>query len=92
MEIQKEKRPGDYSEVYCDASKIKELKWKAKFTKLEDSLPLAWNWHRTHPNGYATTDEIAKWQVQSMTEEFNMQDSIYLFLLGTQNFKLLERT
>jgi UDP-glucose 4-epimerase len=59
VEIQKEKRPGDYSEIYCDASKIKELKWKAMFTNLEDSLPLAWNWHRTHPNGYATTDEIA---------------------------------
>jgi hypothetical protein len=91
MEIQKEKRPGEYSEVYCDASKIKELKWKAKFTNLEDSLPLAWNWHRTHPNGYATTDEIANGKY-NLTEEFNMQDSIYLFLLGTPNFKLLERT
>jgi UDP-glucose 4-epimerase len=45
VEIQDEKRiQGDYAEVYCDQSKIKEeLKWNAKFTNLEDSLATAWN-------------------------------------------------
>jgi UDP-glucose 4-epimerase len=44
VEIQKEKRiQGDYAEVYCDHSKIEELKWNAKFTNLEDSLARAWN-------------------------------------------------
>jgi UDP-glucose 4-epimerase len=60
VEVHKEKRPGDYSEVYCNPSKIEEeLKWKAKFTNLEDSLATAWNWHKAHPNGYAVTDEIS---------------------------------
>ncbi|KAK4488066.1 hypothetical protein RD792_003808 [Penstemon davidsonii] len=47
------RRPGDYAEVYSDPSKINnELKWKAKYTNLEESLSIAWRWQKAHRNGY----------------------------------------
>ena len=49
----KERRPGDYAEVYSDPSKIfRELGWKAKYTDLRDSLEMAWRWRKEHPEGY----------------------------------------
>eukprot|EP00897_Mesotaenium_endlicherianum_P000903 jgi/Mesen1/10813/ME000093S10338 len=49
----KERRPGDYAEVYSDPSKIlKELGWKARYVNLEESLGMAWNWRKNHPHGY----------------------------------------
>ncbi|KAG8387115.1 hypothetical protein BUALT_Bualt03G0219700 [Buddleja alternifolia] len=47
------RRPGDYAEVYSDPSKIwNELKWKARYTNLEESLGIAWRWQKAHRNGY----------------------------------------
>ena len=49
----KERRPGDYAEVYSDPSKIKmELGWVAKNTDLRETLRVAWKWRELHPNGY----------------------------------------
>jgi UDP-glucose 4-epimerase len=50
---QKERRPGDYAEVYSDPSKIKrELGWQAKYVDLEENLRMAWSWRKEHANGY----------------------------------------
>ncbi|KAK4437441.1 UDP-arabinose 4-epimerase 1 [Sesamum alatum] len=48
-----DRRPGDYAEVYSDPSKIwNELKWKAKYTNVEESLSVAWRWQKAHRSGY----------------------------------------
>ena len=41
------------TEISADASKIKaELGWEPKFPSLEAIVQTAWDWHRTHPDGY----------------------------------------
>ncbi|MEJ2740149.1 MAG: UDP-glucose 4-epimerase GalE [Dehalococcoidia bacterium] len=32
---------------------VNELGWKPQYTKLEDIVESAWNWHREHPYGYS---------------------------------------
>eukprot|EP00899_Mesostigma_viride_P020333 jgi/Mesvir1/28300/Mv04822-RA.1 len=50
---EKERRPGDYAEVYSDPSKIyREIGWRAQYTELEESIRHAWNWQVAHPHGY----------------------------------------
>lgn len=50
------RRPGDYAEVYSDPSKIlRDLKWSARFTNLQESLEVAWRWQKKHPHGYASS-------------------------------------
>eukprot|EP00850_Spirogloea_muscicola_P019258 SM000187S03875 [mRNA] locus=s187:174892:177521:+ [translate_table: standard] len=52
---QHERRPGDYAEVFSDPSKIlKELQWQARYTDLQESLRMAWDWQKEHPNGYGS--------------------------------------
>lgn len=52
MEV-KERRLGDYAEVYSDPSKIrKQLGWKAQYVNLEETLAMAWKWREAHPDGY----------------------------------------
>ncbi len=47
------RRPGDPAELTADASKVRrELGWKPKYAELRPIVESAWNWHRTHPNGY----------------------------------------
>ncbi|XXG65892.1 hypothetical protein AAC387_Pa05g3487 [Persea americana] len=47
------RRPGDYAVVYSDPSKIRrELNWSAQHTDLLESLRIAWNWQRSHRDGY----------------------------------------
>ena len=48
------RRPGDASELVALSDKIKsELGWQPKYSDLETIVKSAWNWHKTHPNGYA---------------------------------------
>ena len=48
------RRPGDPAELVASPAKImRELGWKPKYMELEPILETAWNWHRTHPKGYA---------------------------------------
>ncbi len=48
------RRPGDPAILYADASKIRgELGWTARYTEIEPIIATAWNWFRTHPDGYA---------------------------------------
>ncbi|MFQ5462815.1 MAG: UDP-glucose 4-epimerase GalE [Phycisphaerae bacterium] len=49
------RRPGDPPELYADPTKLKkELGWNPKYTRIEPIIQTAWQWHRTHPKGYAT--------------------------------------
>lgn len=47
------RRPGDPPTLLADPTKIKsQLGWRPKYTDIGSILETAWQWHRTHPNGY----------------------------------------
>lgn len=47
------RRPGDPAALTADSRKIKaELQWKPRFPELRAIVDSAWQWHRTHPDGY----------------------------------------
>ena len=47
------RRPGDPALLVAGSERIKrELGWKPRFSSLRDIISTAWEWHRTHPNGY----------------------------------------
>jgi UDP-glucose 4-epimerase len=49
-----QRRPGDPAELVASPAKIgKELGWRPRYLELEPILETAWNWHRTHPKGFA---------------------------------------
>jgi UDP-glucose 4-epimerase len=48
-----ERRAGDLPVLVADSAKIKrELGWSPEFDNLHVIIETAWNWHKTHPNGY----------------------------------------
>ncbi|GAA0746413.1 UDP-glucose 4-epimerase GalE [Clostridium oceanicum] len=47
------RRLGDPATLIASSEKaIKELGWKPKYNSLEKIIETAWNWHKSHPNGY----------------------------------------
>jgi UDP-glucose 4-epimerase len=49
------RRAGDPAQLVASSEKIrKELGWTPKYPQLESIVQSAWNWHRTHPQGYAS--------------------------------------
>ena len=47
------RRPGDPPELVAAADKAREmLGWVPRYPELGPIVETAWNWHRTHPNGY----------------------------------------
>jgi UDP-glucose-4-epimerase GalE len=47
------RRAGDPATLVANADKIRrELGWAPKYTDLRAIVETAWNWHRTHPDGY----------------------------------------
>ena len=47
------RRAGDPPELYADPTKVmSELGWQPKYPDIRKTVETAWNWHRTHPNGY----------------------------------------
>jgi len=47
------RRPGDAAVLFANAEKIqKELGWSAGYTDIRPIIASAWNWHKSHPNGY----------------------------------------
>lgn len=51
--VEKPRRPGDPPRLVAAAEKaIRELGWKPRFPQLEAIVATAWDWHKTHPNGY----------------------------------------
>lgn len=54
-EVMGTRRPGDPPELVADASLAKQLlDWTPKYNDIESIVQTAWNWHKAHPNGYAT--------------------------------------
>jgi UDP-glucose 4-epimerase len=52
--VESPRRPGDPPALYADSAKARaELGWTVKFPTIESIVGTAWNWHRTHPHGYA---------------------------------------
>jgi UDP-glucose 4-epimerase len=50
------RRPGDPAILVAGSETIKrELGWKPRFSSLRDIIGTAWEWHRTHPQGYEST-------------------------------------
>jgi UDP-glucose 4-epimerase len=48
------RRPGDPAILVASSEKIqRELGWRPRYRNLEDILASAWEWHRSHPQGYA---------------------------------------
>jgi UDP-glucose 4-epimerase len=47
------RRPGDPATLVATSEKIRrELGWEPKYPELGTIVEHAWQWHRTHPNGY----------------------------------------
>jgi len=47
------RRPGDPDAIYADNTKIKKvLGWEPKYSDLETIAKTAWNWYKTHPDGF----------------------------------------
>jgi UDP-glucose 4-epimerase len=50
-----ERRPGDPAVLVAGSDKIRrELHWEPRFPTLEAIVRSAWEWRRTHPEGYAS--------------------------------------
>jgi UDP-glucose 4-epimerase len=48
------RRPGDLPVLIASSERIRrELGWQPRFPRLHDIAQSAWDWHRTHPDGYA---------------------------------------
>ena len=47
------RRPGDSARLVASSEKIKrELGWNPQHDNLHEIISSAWEWHRSHPNGY----------------------------------------
>jgi UDP-glucose 4-epimerase len=52
--VETERRPGDAPILVASSEKIfRELGWEPRFPSLHDIIETAWEWHSTHPRGYA---------------------------------------
>jgi UDP-glucose 4-epimerase len=51
--VETDRRPGDPARLVASSDKIRsELGWSPKHSDLEDIISSAWEWHRSHPEGY----------------------------------------
>lgn len=51
--IELPRRPGDSARLVASSEKIKrELGWKPQHDNLREIVSSAWEWHKSHPNGY----------------------------------------
>ncbi|HLS90839.1 MAG TPA: UDP-glucose 4-epimerase GalE [Limnochordia bacterium] len=49
-----DRRPGDPAVLVASSARAqRELGWKPRFTDLDEIVRTAWQWHRSHPQGYA---------------------------------------
>lgn len=54
-EVMGERRAGDPPELIADARLAEELLgWKPQYMDVKSIVETAWNWHQSHPNGYAS--------------------------------------
>jgi UDP-glucose 4-epimerase len=53
------RRKGDPARLVASSEKIREeLGWRPQYSALETIVATAWQWHRTHPDGYADRSQI----------------------------------
>jgi len=51
--VEAPRRPGDAARLVASSARIRaELRWAPQTPKLADIVASAWEWHRSHPNGY----------------------------------------
>jgi UDP-glucose 4-epimerase len=51
--VESPRRPGDAPRLVASSEKIRrDLGWKPQYPNLADIVASAWDWHRTHPQGY----------------------------------------
>jgi UDP-glucose 4-epimerase len=51
--VESPRRPGDPAILIASSEKIRrELRWQPRFSGLEAIVDSAWQWHRSHPDGY----------------------------------------
>jgi UDP-glucose 4-epimerase len=51
--VESPRRPGDAPWLVASSEKIRrELGWQPQHPDLGDIVASAWDWHRSHPNGY----------------------------------------
>ncbi|KAF0106867.1 MAG: UDP-glucose 4-epimerase [Anaerolineaceae bacterium] len=51
--VESARRPGDAPRLVASSEKIRrELGWQPEHPALADIIASAWDWHRTHPDGY----------------------------------------
>ncbi|OPZ84245.1 MAG: UDP-glucose 4-epimerase [bacterium ADurb.Bin429] len=49
------RRPGDPARLVASSAKaIQELGWRPRYPRLRTIIEHAWNWHKSHPEGYRT--------------------------------------
>jgi len=47
------RRPGDPAVLFADAQKLRrELGWSPRYTEIDSIVATAWNWMKSHPDGY----------------------------------------
>lgn len=52
------RRPGDPAVLVAGSQRAKtELGWTPRYPDLEEIVRTAWQWHRTHPQGYASVSQ-----------------------------------
>jgi UDP-glucose 4-epimerase len=50
------RRPGDPAELVASSESLRrELGWEPRYSDLETILASAWEWHQSHPKGYAAS-------------------------------------
>jgi UDP-glucose 4-epimerase len=51
--IEEPRRAGDPAQIFASSQKAqKVLSWQPKFPNMEDIIKTAWNWHKSHPDGF----------------------------------------
>jgi UDP-glucose 4-epimerase len=51
--VESSRRPGDAPKLVASSEKIRhELGWTPQYSDLSEIIKSAWDWHRTHPQGY----------------------------------------
>ncbi|MEW6028030.1 MAG: UDP-glucose 4-epimerase GalE [Chloroflexota bacterium] len=51
--VESPRRPGDPARLVASSEKIRrELGWKPEHESLREIIASAWEWHKSHPNGY----------------------------------------
>lgn len=59
----RERRPGDPAVLIASSAKIREeLGWERRYPDLETIVTHAWNWHRSHPDGFRSPTPRAPFQ------------------------------